>query len=285
MNTKVVYAAGIALLMIGIIFYFIDSGFFTYEKPPPSPPSSYTNIDPAMTSSSSTFVNNNNHTTTTAIGKTVVKPTSYQSFESLSPLNIEDFSKQLVVYIPKLKQPQSSSSSSSSFSSIPIVSAQSTNKKTPPTNYENLTVSVKSVGVVPENNVKSLQIALNVHNPNIGSAILETLSYNVYLNNTRLASADFGTKPEGFIDSLSSVYPIIGNQTITLKDKQPLTPEGNSLFNSNGVLISGSKSNASKPQNPSSNFYIVNGTFSTTLTRGIQSQSSETPFNLQFPIK
>jgi len=37
MNTKVVYAAGIALLMIGIIFYFIDSGFFTYEKPPPPP--------------------------------------------------------------------------------------------------------------------------------------------------------------------------------------------------------------------------------------------------------
>ena len=212
-----------------------------------------------------------------------MKPTSYQSFESLSPLNIEDFSKQLVVYIPKLKQPQSSSSSS--FLSIPIVSAQSTNKKTPSTNYDNLTVSVKSIGVVPENNVKSLQIALNVHNPNIGSAILETLSYNVYLNNTRLASADFGTKPEGFIDSLSSVYPIIGNQTITLKDKQPLTPEGNSLFNSNGVFINGSKSNASKPQNPSSNFYIVNGTFSTTLTRGIQSQSSETPFNLQFPIK
>src|SRR3954470_3401563 len=137
MNTKVVYAAGIALLMIGIIFYFIDSGFFTYEKPPPPPSSSYTNIDPAMTSSSSsTFVNNNNTTTTTAIGKTVVKPTSYQSFESLSPLNIEDFGKQLVVYVPKLKQPQSSSSTS--FSSIPIVSAQSTNKKTPSTNYENL---------------------------------------------------------------------------------------------------------------------------------------------------
>src|SRR4051812_27519195 len=114
MNTKVVYAAGIALLMIGIIFYFIDSGFFTYEKPLSSS-SSYTNIDPAMTSSSSsTFVNNNNNTTTTAIGKTVVKPTSYQqSFESLSPLNIEDFGKQLAVYVPKLKQPQSSSSSSS----------------------------------------------------------------------------------------------------------------------------------------------------------------------------
>src|SRR6478735_9013271 len=275
MNTKVVYAAGIAILMIGIIFYFIDSGFFTYEKPLPS---SYSNIGPSMTSSS-TFVNNNN--TTTAIGKTGVKPTSYQSFESLSPLNIEDFGKQLVVYVPKLKQPQSSSSSS--FLSIPIVSAQSTNKKTSSTNYDNLTVSVKSIGVVPENNVKSLQIALNVHNPNIGSAILETLSYNVYLNNTRLASADFGTKPQGFIDSLSSVYPIIGNQTITLKDKQPLTPEGNSLFNSNGTLIknyTSTNSNISKTL-IKPNSFVINGTFSTTLARGTQSQSSETPFNLQ----
>src|SRR5919112_94360 len=136
MNTKVVYAAGIALLMIGIIFYFIDSGFFTYEKPPPPPPpSSSTNIDPAMTSSSSsTFVNDTTTTTTaTPIGKTVVKPTSYQLFESLSHLNIGDFGKQIVVYVPKLKQPQSPQSL---FSSIPIVSAQSTNKKTS-TNYEN----------------------------------------------------------------------------------------------------------------------------------------------------
>jgi hypothetical protein len=284
MNTKVVYAAGIALLMIGIIFYFIDSGFFTYEKPPSS---SYTNVDPAMTTTTTTtstsFVNNNNNNNNnTPIGKTVVKPTSYQLFDSLSHLNINDFGKQIVVYVPNLKQPQSSPSL---FSSMPLVSAQSTNKKTTPTNYDNLTVSVKSIGVVPENNVPSLQIALNVHNPNKGSAILETLNYNVYLNNVRLASADIGTKPQGFIDSLSSVYPIIGNQTITLKDKQPLTPEGSSLFNSNGVLINASKSNAFKPQNLSSNFYIVNGTFSTTLTRGTQSQSSETPFNLQFPIK
>lgn len=273
MNPKVVYAAGIAILVIGIMFYFINSGFFAYEKPL----SSYNNIDPDMTSSSSSsFVND-----TAITGQTDIKPTSYQLFHSLFHSNIEDFGKKIIVDNPKLKQLQLTPSL---FSSIPIVSAQSTNKKTP-TNYENLTVSVKSIDVVSENNVKSLQIALNVHNPNIGSAILETLNYNVYLSNVRLASADIGTKPQGFIDSLSSVYPIIGNQTITLKDKQPLTLEGSSLFNSNGILINGSKSNASKTQNPSSNFYIVNGTFSTTLTRGIQSQSSETPFNLQFPIK
>src|SRR6185312_1432567 len=157
--------------------------------------------------------------------------------------------------------------------------------KTPSTNYENLTVSVKSVGVVPENNVKSLQIALNVHNPNIGSAILETLSYNVYLNNTRLASADIGSKPQGFIDSLSSVYPIIGNQTITLKDQQPLTPEAGALLNSNGTLNTSSNSSSISKSSPKPNFYIINGTLSTTLDRGTQSQSSENPFSLKFPIK
>src|SRR5919112_1036926 len=95
MNTKVVYAAGIALLLIGIMFYFIDSGFFIYEKPLFS--SYYTNIDPAMTS---TLVNN----TSTSIGNTVIKPISYPLFKSISPLNIEDFGKQIVVYVPKLKQ-------------------------------------------------------------------------------------------------------------------------------------------------------------------------------------
>ena len=126
-----------------------------------------------------------------------------------------------------------------------------------------------------------------VHNPNRGAAILETLSYGIYFDNVRLASADIGSKPEGFIDSLSSVYPIIGNQTITLKDKQPLTSEGNSLFNSNGTLIknyNSTNSNISKTL-IKPNSFVINGTFSTTLARGTESQSSETPFNLQFPLK
>ncbi len=32
MNTKVVYAAGIVILIIGIAFYFINSGFFPSEN-------------------------------------------------------------------------------------------------------------------------------------------------------------------------------------------------------------------------------------------------------------
>jgi hypothetical protein len=249
MNTKVVYAAGIAILMIGIIFYIINSGFFSSENP------------------SISSLNNSKTTPNT------VKPTTYlSSSSSQSSSNIVGVADQQGIQ---------------NKSSLPQQQQQSSQKKVSLSNYDNLTVSMKSVDIVPINNVTYVQIALNVHNPNRGAAILETLSYGIYFDNVRLASADIGSKPEGFIDSLSSVYPIIGNQTITLKDKQPLTSEGNSLFNSNGTLIkkyNSTNSNISKTL-IKPNSFVINGTFSTTLARGTESQSSETPFNLQFPLK
>lgn len=244
MNTKIVYGAGIVILLIGIVFYFMNSGFFSSEK----------SISSSSLFSPSPSSLNNSKTSSNA-----AQPT-YQLSSSTSKSNIVD---------PKQQQQSSSPQQQ---------------KQTFSSDYQNLTVSAKSVNIVPLNNVSSLQIALNVHNPNKGAAILETLSYNVYLNNVRLASADIGSKPQGFIDSLSSVYPIIGNQTITLKDQQPLTPEAAALLNSNGTLIKNSNSNISKAS-IKSNSYVINGTFSTTLERGTQSQSSETPFSLQFPIK
>ncbi len=226
MNTKVVYIAGVAILMVGIVFYIINSGFF---------------------SSDNSISSLNNSTSTSGAA---VKPTSFKISSASSNSNI----------VGSGKQQQGSS------------------------DYENLTVSAKYVNISQINSVPSLLVALDVHNPNRGAAILDTLSYGVYFNGVRLGSADIGTKPQGFIDSLSSVYPIIGNQTITLKDKQPLTPEGSALFNSNGTLIHNSNSNIIKtPGTPNS--YVINGTFSTTLARGTQSQNSETPFSLQFPLK
>lgn len=250
MNTKVVYAAGIAILMIGIIFYILNSGFFSSENP------------------SISSLNNSKTTANT------VKPTTYlSSSSSQSSSNIVGVADQQGIQ-NKSSMPQQQQQ-------------QSSQKKVSLSNYDNLTVSMKSVDIVPINNVTYVQIALNVHNPNRGAAILETLSYGIYFDNVRLASADIGSKPEGFIDSLSSVYPIIGNQTITLKDKQPLTSEGNSLFKSNGTLIknyNSTNSNISKTL-IKPNSFVINGTFSTTLARGTESQSSETPFNLQFPLK
>jgi hypothetical protein len=245
MNTKVVYGAGIVILLIGIVFYFINTGFFSSDKSiSPSP-------SPAPSNISKTVSN-------------VVKPSPLSPSSSPYKSNIVGTKQQ--------RQGQSAAA------------AAAAPQKQITSNYDNLTVSAKYVNIVPVNNASYLQIALNVHNPNQGAAILETLSYNVYFNNIRLASADIGSKPQGFIDSLSSVYPIIGNQTITLKDQQPLTPEAGTLLDSKGTLNTNSNSNISK-SSIKPNSYLINGTLSTTLDRGTQSQSSENPFSLQFPIK
>ncbi|MBA3749940.1 MAG: hypothetical protein H0X03_03445 [Nitrosopumilus sp.] len=223
MNTKIVYAAGIVILMIGIIFYFLNSGLFSSED-----------------SSSSSLDNSNNSANIVNTSSSILSPSASPSSQPTS--NIER------------------------------------------SNYQNLTVSGKSIDIAPINNVSTVQVVLDVHNPNNGAAILETLSYGVYFDNVRLASADIGVKPEGFVDSLDSVYTIIGNQTITLRDKQPLTEDGISLFNPNGTLIQNSNSNISTTQ-ITPNSYIINGTFSTTLNRGSNSQFTEIPFSVQIPLK
>ncbi len=222
MNTKVVYAAGIVILIIGIVFYFVNTGVFTSEESAQSSPSPILND------------------TETDIASSV---------------------------IPVSSSPSSASPSNAIGS-----------------NYENLTVLAKSLDILPRNDILTAEIALDVHNPNKGAAILETLSYSIYFDNVRLVSADIGAKPEGFVDSLGSVYTIIGNQTITLRDRQPITEEGVSLFNSNGTLIRDTNNNVSTTQ-ISSDSIVVNGTFATSLNRGSQTQASEHVFSLQFPLK
>lgn len=104
----------------------------------------------------------------------------------------------------------------------------------------------------------------------------------MYYNNVRLASGDTGAKPEGFVDSLESVFPIIGNQTVTLKNTKPLSVEGNKLFDSNGKLVNLANNTTT---NKAINTYKINGTFSTTLTRGTSSEYNENIFNLSVPVK
>jgi hypothetical protein len=245
MNTKVVYAAGIVILIIGIAFYFINSGFFPSENSISSVNNSKTNADVNTVESSSPLSNSN------------IAVSGQESDRDNQNQNQQ----------PQQQQQQQKTSS----------------------NYDNLVVGVKSVDVVPVKNVSNLQISFSVHNPNRGAAILETLTYGVYLDNVRLVSADIGSKPEGFIDSLGSVFPIIGNQTITLKDTQALSEDGSSMFSSNGTLIQNSPTSPSDSSvaagKTEAKSYVINGTTSTSLHRGTQSQSSETPFSFQFPLK
>ncbi len=113
MNTKIVYAAGIVILMIGIIFYFLNSGLFSSED-----------------SSSSSLDNSNNSANIVNTSSSILSPSASPSSQPTS--NIER------------------------------------------SNYQNLTVSGKSIDIAPINNVSTVQVVLDVHNPNNDSLFLSS---------------------------------------------------------------------------------------------------------------
>ena len=219
MKARVLYAVGIGIIIIGVVFYLFNIGFLTLNSQSNNNPESVVN------------------------GTNDLPTESNQPSSSNSPETTELTPQQL--------------------------------------NSQNLSLSVDSVKVVPGNNESRLETVFKVYNPNKGSAILETVTYNVYLDNIRIASGDVGSRTEGFVDSLESVYPIIGNQSIVLRDRAPLTEEANSLFDSQGKLAGAitDNSNSSAPKT-----YDVNGTYFYTLNRGSDAQARENAFNFQYPL-
>ncbi len=220
MNTRVIYAVGLGIIIIGVVFYLFNIGFLSQNSESNNSPESEVN----GTNNISTLPN--------------------QSLASGSPEKTELTPQQL--------------------------------------NSQNLSLSIDSVKVVQVNNESQLETVFNVYNPNKGAAILETVTYNVYLNNVRISSGDVGSRTEGFVDSLESVYTIIGNQSIVLRDREPLTEDGTSLFDSQGKILDATTDNSSS--STTSRAYDVNGTYFYTLNRGSEAQVREHTFNFQYPL-
>jgi len=219
MKTRVLYAVGIGIIVIGVVFYLFNIGFLSQNSKSNNNPESVVN------------------------GTNAVPPQSNQPSASNSPETTELTPQQL--------------------------------------NSQNLSLSINSVKVVPVNNESRLETVFTVYNPNRGAAILETVTYNVYLDNVRIASGDLGSRTEGFVDSLESVYPIIGNQSIVLRDRTLLDEEGNSLFDSQGKFLPAIADNSNSS---TSKVYDVNGTYFYTLNRGSDAQVRENAFDFQYPL-
>jgi hypothetical protein len=220
MNTRVIYAVGLGIIIIGVVFYLFNIGFLSQNSESNNNPESEVN------------------------GTNDISASPNQSSGSGSPETTEMTPQQL--------------------------------------NSQNLSLSVDSVKVVPVNNESQLEIVFKVYNPNKGAAILETVTYNVYFDNVRIGSGDVGSRTEGFVDSLESVYTIIGNQSIVIRDREPLTEDGTSLFDSQGKILSAMTDNSSS--STTSRAYDVNGTYFYTLNRGSEAQVREHSFNFQYPL-
>ena len=121
-----------------------------------------------------------------------------------------------------------------------------------------------------DNGTENFSIKFNVFNPNKGTVILESISYNVYSNSTRIASGDIGTRPEGLVDSQDSIFPVIGNGTLILKDKKII--QTNKDLNMSQIA-----------NNINSSNFIVNGSYFYKQTGSFQSTGGEQQFRLNYP--
>jgi hypothetical protein len=137
-------------------------------------------------------------------------------------------------------------------------------------NPEGVDISIENVSAErDQDNGINIQIQFHASNPSESTVILEAITYNVFTNNSRIVSGDIGEKLEGFVASQESVFPIIGNSNITLKDSHRLLP--NELAPNNLTEILDGKAH-----------YIINGTYSYKQTSSIQAIGADRDFELTF---
>jgi hypothetical protein len=132
-------------------------------------------------------------------------------------------------------------------------------------------LSIKNITAnIVDDKTGNLSIIFDVYNPNKITIMLESVSYNVYSNSTRIVSGDIGQRPEGFIDSQDSIFPVIGNGTVVLKDKKIIdTSRGlnlSKISTSNGISE-----------------FLVNGTYFFKQTSSFQSTGGEKEFSIVYP--
>jgi hypothetical protein len=132
-------------------------------------------------------------------------------------------------------------------------------------------LSIKNITTnIVDDKMGNLSIIFNVYNPNKITVMLESISYSVYSNSTRLVSGDIGQRPEGFVDSQDSIFPVIGNGTLILKDKKMIDT-------TRGLDLSQIATNNSTSQ------FLVNGTYFFKQTGSFQSTGGEEEFSIVYP--
>ena len=132
-------------------------------------------------------------------------------------------------------------------------------------------LSIKNITTkIVDDKTGNLSIIFDVYNPNKNTIMLESISYNVYSNSTRIVSGDIGQRPEGFIDSQDSIFPVIGNGTLILKDKKMIDTN-------RGLNLSQFATNNGTSQ------YLVNGSYFFKQTSSFQSTGGEGEFSIVYP--
>jgi len=151
------------------------------------------------------------------------------------------------------------------FSNTKIFNQDAIKESKPP----ELSINNITTGIV-DDRTGNFSIIFNIFNPNRGTVMLESISYNVYSNSTRIVSGDIGQRPVGFVDSQDSIFPVIGNGTLILKDKK--------------IIESAKNLNVSQiARNIDTSKFLVNGSYFFKQTGSFQSTGGERDFSIIFP--
>ena len=158
------------------------------------------------------------------------------------------------------------SSATSNFEStnmnLPITSSSGT---------QDLELNVKDIVVnKPSQNTTDIKIIFAVHNPQPSTVLLDGIHYNIFVNNLTLSSGDIGS--EALIDVMRSEpeFPIIGNDTIVIKDA--LTLQKSQVKNDVWNIV-----------NDGTECFAVNGTFFYRQAAGLSAPGGANDFHTTFP--
>jgi hypothetical protein len=134
-----------------------------------------------------------------------------------------------------------------------------------------LQLSIKDINVSKTGeNTTTVKIILGVHNPQTYTILLDGIDYSIHANNLTISSGEIGS--EALLDVMREEpeYPVISNDTVTLKDAQII--HSNEIKNNITNIITGGEA-----------CYMVNGTYFFRQAANLSASGGANEFQTTFP--
>lgn len=142
-------------------------------------------------------------------------------------------------------------------------------------------LALKEVKVTPaeegdEDGDPSMLVTFTVGNPNSATLVLESIHYDVFVDNERVAVGDWGGTGEGFVAGSDRLTVIVAGTTVTIRDADPtiIKKSSNSSSGNAGVF---DRLLAEDAQ------FTVSGTYAYRLTAALNTIAEEKEFSLAYP--
>ena len=103
-----------------------------------------------------------------------------------------------------------------------IISPSETPRQVLPLEIELVNISILEV----TDRAAVIEVQFTVTNPNFKSVILQTIKYELYENNVRIAISEIGSRPAGMVDG-SNYFTILSENPTVFKDKVTIKNSGN----------------------------------------------------------